>query len=265
MANYDVIGSIVILKFNEDTKKSEKIKIAKEILKRSNIKTAVEKLDKIKGRLRTIQTKHLAGEKNLESIYKENGCIFKLNVENCYFSPRLSNERKEVSTKIKKKDNVLVMFSGVGPYSIVVAKKSKPKSITTIELGRDCNKYAIENARLNKVENINIIQGDVKKIIDITDKSKNEKKFGLKFFDVILMPRPNLKDHFLRQAFAVSKTGTKIFYYGFAREDEKDNMIKEIKEESIKARKKIRILQVKEAGDIAPYKHRYRVDIRVVK
>ncbi len=31
-------------------------------------------------------------------------CLFKFNVKTCYFSSRLSNERKEIAGKIKKKN-----------------------------------------------------------------------------------------------------------------------------------------------------------------
>lgn len=259
MASYDIIGSIAIMKFNGDVKKREKLKLAREILKKQkNVKTVLEKSGKVKGRLRTYKTNYLAGINTKETIHKENNCRFKLNVETCYFSPRLAEERKEVASKIKENDKVLVLFSGVNPYGIVIAKKSRAK-VTSVELGKECCKYARENAKLNKVlDKVSVLQGDVKKII-----SRLKKKLGK--FDVIVMPRPNLQDSFLKQAFYVSKKGTIIYYYGFSKEDELDKMIEEIYKESEKSRRKIKILKVKKAGDIAPYKFRYRIDIKVLK
>ncbi len=147
MAGCDIIGSIAILNFDKE-KRKEKLKLAGELLKRENIKTVLEKTERVKGRLRTIKTEFLAGERTLETIHKENNCRFKLNVETCYFSPRLSEERKDISNKIKREDKVLVMFSGVNPYGIVIAKKSRAK-VTSIELGKECCRYAKENSRLN--------------------------------------------------------------------------------------------------------------------
>lgn len=250
MANYDIIGSIAILKFDKE-KKKEKLRQARKLLKRKNIKTVLEKTEKVKGRLRTIKTRFLAGEKNLVTIHKENKCRFKLNVETCYFSPKLSEERKQIASKVKKKSEVLVMFSGVSPYTIVIAKLSGAK-VTAIELSRECNKYARENVKLNKLNNVELIQGDVKK------KLPKEK------FDVIVMPRPNLKESFLRQAFSVSKKGTIIYYYCFGREDRFGKLVEEIYKESKKARKKVKIMRVKKAGEIAPYKFRWRVDIKIL-
>jgi tRNA (guanine37-N1)-methyltransferase len=249
MASYDIIGNIAIMKFRKE-KKAGKLKLAKSLLKRKNIKTVVEKVEKVKGRLRTIKTRFLAGEKTKETVHKENNCLFKLDVDGCYFSPRLSEERKELASKIRKKDNVLVMFSGVGPYAIVIGKRAK--EVTAIELSRVCNKYAKNNVKLNKLTNVELIQGDVKK------------KIPRKKFDVIVMPRPNLRDTFLKSAFAVSKKGTIIYYYGFSKKEKMGKMMEEIYKESKKVRKKIKILRVKKAGDIAPYAFRYRVEIKVL-
>ena len=83
-------------------------------------------------------------------------------------------------------------------------------------------------------------------------------------FDVIVMPRPQLKDTFLKEAFKVSKKGTRIFYYGFCKEDEKEKILEQIKEEAKKSKKKIKIMKVKKAGEIGPYKIRLRVDLRVL-
>ena len=101
--SYDCIGSIAILKFPKGTKLREKKKIAEELLReRKNIKTVVEKVEKVKGRLRTFKTRFLAGEKTKETIHKESGCLFKLDIDKTYFSPRLSGERLEIAKKNKK-------------------------------------------------------------------------------------------------------------------------------------------------------------------
>lgn len=254
--SFDILGNIVILKFDEKTKKTEKVKTAKALLKEhGNIKTVLEKSDRVRGRLRTIKTTHLAGEKNKVALYRENGCWFKFDVETSYFSPRLSNERKEVANQIKKGEVVLVMFAGVAPFSIIIAKLSKAKKVYSVEINREASKFAKENVQINKLDNIEVIQGDIKRIIPkfVAKKLK---------FDRIVMPRANLKDTFLEQAFKVIKKGGIINYYGFTRDHEE--IIVSINEEAKKAKKKIKILKVKKAGDIAPYKYRWRVDMNVL-
>lgn len=256
---FDFLGNIAIVKFPKDFKISEKKKFANKILKeQKSIKTVLEKLGKVKGRLRKMQTKYIAGEKTKEVLYRESGCVFRFNLDCCYFSPRLSNERKEIASKIKKDDNVLVMFAGVAPYSIVIAKNSKAKKVFSNEINKEANKYAKLNIELNKVKDkVILVSGDIKKVAEKL-KGKRVK------FDVIVMPRPQLKNSFLEQAFMLSKKGTKIYYYDFCKEDEMDLVVEKVKKEAEKFKKKIKILKSKKAGEIAPYKIRLRVDFEVI-
>lgn len=258
MANYDILGNIAIVKFLDNTSKEEKLAKAQELLKNPSIKTVLEKTDKVHGRLRTIKTRFILGKDTLIALYNESKCRFKLNVETCYFSPRLAHERLDVSKMVKKKDKVLVMFAGVAPFSIVIAKNSNPKSVVSVELGKDCNKYAQENIILNKVQDKVIhIQGDVKRVIPKIVKSGGK-------FDLIVMARPNLKETFLKEGLMASKKGSKIIYYGFSSESKKDEMLSVLQKEAKKLKRKIKILKCLEAGDIAPYEHRYRIEISVL-
>src|SRR3989344_9165196 len=105
---FDILGNIAMVNFPDDYKLSEKKKFANRLLKElKSVKTVLEKVGKVKGRLRKISTKHLVGEKTKEVLYRENDCVFRFNVDTTYFLPRLSNERKEVYSKIKKDDSVI--------------------------------------------------------------------------------------------------------------------------------------------------------------
>ena len=256
---YDVLGNIAIIRFPKETKEKEKKAFAERLLKKQkSINTVLEKQGKIKGRLRKIETRYVAGVKTKEVLYRENNCLFRFNINTTYFSPRLSNERKEIAGKIKKNQEVLVMFSGVNPYGVVIAKNSKAKKVYSVEINREANKYAKLNSELNKVKNkVELIQGNIKRIADKL--SKDKKKFS-----VIVMPRPKLKDSFLKEAFSLSQKGTVIYYYDFCEEDKIESIIQKIKDEAKKSRKKIKILNTKAAGEIAPYKIRLRVDFKVL-
>lgn len=256
---FDLIGSIAIVKFPKETKEKEKKAFAESLLKKQNfIKTVLEKQGKVKGRLRKIKTNYIAGVKTKEVLYKENSCVFRFNIDTTYFSPRLSNERKEIAEKIKKNAIVLVMFAGVAPFSIVIGKKSSAKIVLSNEINREANKYAKLNIELNGLKGkVELLQGDIK---NVSEKLKKQKKK----FDVIVMPRPQLKSSFLKQAFSLSKKNTVIYYYDFCKNDEKEKIIEKIKAEAKKARKKIKILKIKNAGEIAPFKFRVRIDFMVL-
>ncbi len=258
MRAYSVLGNIALVNFPRDFKGSKK-KFANEIIKKNkSINTVLEKSGKFSGRLRKLHTKWLAGEKNKEVLYKENGCVFRFNIDTSYFSPRLSGERKEIAEKINPNEEVLVMFAGVAPFSIVIAKNSSAKKVYSNEINKEANKYGKLNVELNKLKNkIEFLDGDIKRIA-LKLKKQNKK------FDVIVMPRPQLKDSFLEQAFMLSKKSTRIYYYDFCKEYEVNLIVEKIKQEAEKAKKKIQIFQTKYAGEIAPYKNRVRVDFNVL-
>lgn len=240
---YDIIGNIAILK------KADK-KLASRILReRPSVKSVYMKADKVSGKLRTIKTRWLAGEKNKEAVYKENNCLFKLDIEKCYFSSRLAAEREEVAGLIKKKDKVLVLFGGVAPYAIVIAKKTGARVIS-VELGKACSKYAKENVLLNKLnDSVKIVQGNVKKLGKLIKKQK---------FDVVVMSRPQLKESFVGYITSFVKKNTRIFYYDFGKQEELGKILAKIKKDF---KLKYKIVGIKRAGEIAPYKFRWRVDM----
>lgn len=254
--SYDVLGNIAILKFDRETKNKEKVKSAKELMDANkSITTVLEKTGKISGRLRKFKTKYLAGKNTKIAVYRENNCVFKFHVDTTYFSPRLSNERNELAKQVKSNESVLVLFAGVAPFSIVIAKSAKPKIVYSVEINREASKFAEENVKLNKLSNVIVMQGDVKKVIPKLY-SKNLE------FDRIVMARPQLKDTFLVPVLKVAKKGTIVNYYGFA-EDEK-TVLDEVNRDVKKAKKKIKLIVIKKAGNIAPYRFRYRVDFKVL-
>ncbi len=254
----DIIGNIAILKFPRHTIWIiKKIKAEKFLKKNKTITTILEKSEGFSGELRTLKTKHLAGIKTKEATYKENECMFKFNVDESYFSPRLSNERKVIADEVvklsrKSGTKILVMFAGISPYPIVIAKKlklaKKQAEIISNELNKKANKDSKRNIELNKLQNyITLANGDAKKL---PTKIKNK-------FDIILMPRPNLQETFLKTALKLSKKGTTIFYHGFGT---KEGVLDEIKKDT---NGKINKISIRKAGDIGAYKYRWQAIFKV--
>ena len=293
---YDILGSVAIVKFPMKMKASEKKKFGVRLLNENNsLKTVLEKVGKFSGRLRKMQTNFISGENTKDVLYRENGCIFRFNVDSTYFSPRLSNERREIASLIKNGDEVFVMFAGVSPFSICIGKNSQAKKVYSNEINREANKYGELNIQLNKLKGkVILVPGDVKRVAKKISgfrslplppptqtpaqlksiRSSYSQKFSPtqiafgaeipKKFDVIVMPRPQLKDSFLKEAFLLSKKGTRIYYYDFGTEEEKKIILEKIHSEAKKAKKKIKILKIKKAGEVAPYRFRIRVDFKVL-
>lgn len=242
--SFDMIGSIAIFSnFPAGLKKKKKF-IAETLMKlNKNIKTVAEKTKKVSGKYRTRKINIIAGERKKETLHKENNALIKLNVETCYFTPRLSNERLRIASLAKKNEKVLVMFSGVGVYPLIISKNSEVKKIVGIEINPKAHKYAIENVKLNKRDNIELFLGDVKKIIP---------KLKIKF-DRIIMPLPLTSLHYLNDAFKVAKKGAFMHLYVF----DLDASLERLKKE------KIKLIKIVRAGQISPGKYRYCIDFKL--
>jgi tRNA (guanine37-N1)-methyltransferase len=162
---FDSVGDIAILEIDESLRKKEK-NIAEALLKTNpQIKTVLRKNGAHEGTFRTQKMKFLAGENKKETIHKENGVSLKLNVEEVYYSVRMSTERKRISRLVKQGEEILAMFCGCGPYPCVLGKNTKAKDIYGIELNPQGHKFGVENVKLNKLNNVYLINGDVNKVV----------------------------------------------------------------------------------------------------
>jgi len=249
--SFDVVGEIAIFSdFPEELEKKEKL-IAETLLKlNKNIKTIAKKTKEYSGTYRTPKIRIIAGKRRKTTTHKENNIALKLNIETCYFSPRLSAERLRVASLVKPNESILVMFSGVAPYPLVISKNSKPKEIYAVEINPYAHKFAEENLKLNKINNIKLFNGDVKKIIP-----KLKKKF-----DRILMPLPKSSEAFLDIVKSASKKGTTINFYTFAHEDE----IPEKKQKIKSIFPKSKILRTVKCGKASPGKYRICLDFKAL-
>jgi len=174
---FDSVGTIAILEIDEHLQDKEKL-IADALLEVTpGITTVLRKEGIHQGTFRTQNMQFLAGENTKETIHKENGVSLKLNVEEVYFSPRLANERKRITELVTPNEEILVMFSGCGPYVTVLAKNTEAKHVTGIEINPTGHKYAQENLKLNKITNATLYNGDVKEIIPTLNKTYDRSRF----------------------------------------------------------------------------------------
>ncbi len=208
-ASFDIVGDIAIFnKFPIQLVRKEKL-IARTLMSlHKNVKVVLKKTKPVSGKLRTPRLKVISGESRKETTHRESGCLIRVNVEKCYFSPRLSGERLRIAKLVKDGERVLVLFSGVGVYPCVIAKHAKPSEIVCVELNKVAHRYAVENAKLNKVTNVQLIDGDVKEVLP--------KVKGL--FDRIVMPLPKDSPTYLEMAVKKLQPHGVIHLYLFSEE-----------------------------------------------
>jgi tRNA (guanine37-N1)-methyltransferase len=248
----EVVGDIAIVEVDNPEDEAEFGKIV--IESNPNVKTVLNKSGIHEGKFRTQKMKVIAGEKTKETVHKENNARLKLNVEKVYFSARLSTERKRILDLVKKGESVLVMFSGCGPYPCVIAKNTEAEEVFGVEMNPEGHKYAKENVKLNKLNNVKLYCGDVN---DILPKLKKK-------FDRILMPLPKTAEDFLDSALKVCKKGTIIHFYNFLKEEEFYKAHEWINAACLRAKKKCKILETIKCGQHAPYVFRVCVDFKII-
>jgi len=254
-SSFDIVGDILIFAdFPDELHKKEKL-IAKTILNTlKNVKVIAKKTGKYAGKFRTPKIKIIAGQNRKETTYKENNVSLKLHIEKVYFSPRLGNERKRIANLVQANEKILVMFSGCSPYPCVIARNAKPKEIIGVEINPIAHKYALVNVRQNKLTNVKLYLGDVRKVVP-----KLKKKF-----DRILMPLPKGAENFLDVALQAARKGTIIHFYDFLPENEFDLAKQKITGACIKLRKKVIITNIIKCGRFSPSVFRICVDFEVI-
>ncbi len=197
-----MIGDIAIVRLAEFSPR-EKKKVAAALLdEMKTVRVVMEQEGGIEGEYRLRRLVHLAGEVRTLTVHRENGCLYKVDVAKCYFSPRLSTERLKIAALVRPSETVLNMFAGVGPFSIVIAKKAGAR-VTSCELNSYAAELHRENNRLNKVDGlVEVIQGDA---ADLPSKVPR--------FHRIIMPHPSEADKFLPAAIALAREKGVIHYY----------------------------------------------------
>jgi tRNA (guanine37-N1)-methyltransferase len=251
--SYDIVGSILIFSdFQEKLIKKEKL-VGKYLINSIKpVKTVCRKIVKYSGKYRLPKLKIIAGEKTKETTYKENGILLNLDVEKVYFSSRSGNERLRIAQLVKRGEDVLVMFSGCAPFPCVIAKNSQPKSVIGIEINPIAHKYALENIAINKLANVGLIKGDVRKVLP------NKK------FDRILMPLPKNAEDYLDLALKASKKGTIIHFYDFLNEKEFDLAKEKVIKACKRTKKKFKIINLVKCGHFGPGIYRICLDFKIL-
>ena len=251
---FDHIGTIAIVELDKEFVTRGK-HIGNALLQLvPSVKTVLKKEGSHEGEFRTQHMKFLAGVDTRETMHRENGVSLWLDVENVYFSPRLSTERKRIMQLVKPGEVVLVMFSGCAPYPCVLAKNTPAKEIYGVELNPVGHQYGLKNVATNKLKNVSLFNGDVRTVVP---------QLGKKF-DRILMPLPKSSEEFLDVALAVSHKGTVIHCYDFLHEDHFQDAVVKIEKACAAAGKKCKILGLFKCGQHKPRAFRICLDFEIV-
>jgi len=228
-SSYQKIGNIVIINLKDDLEKYSK-KIGKTVLENiPHTKTVCKRTKFITGKFRKPNIEVIAGDKNTETIHKEHGIKYKLDVAKVMFSKGNLNERQRLTDQVSENETIVDMFAGIGYFSLGLAKNSDAEKIYAIELNPVSYHYLWENIKLNEVQGKLVpIFGDCKKECEgLSNANVNADR-------IIMGLLPSPKDY-LDSAMKIIKTEGIIHYHSTLGVDEpKEGLLFEINNVAMK-------------------------------
>ena len=207
--SFDVIGDIAIIELSPTTEPFEK-NIAEALMKvHKNVKTVYSKAGPITHYQRLRPLHHVLGAARTETVHKELGCRFKVDISKAFFSPRLSSEHNRVAEQVQPGECVVDMFAGVGPFSILIARRLEDVQVNAIEANLEAAKLIRENAKMNRVQDrVRVWPGDARAVI---------KGNLLGIATRVIMNHPSQARDFVEPACeTLGRDGGILHYYTFA-------------------------------------------------
>lgn len=249
--SYERLGDIVIV---DEDDAEHALEIAEAIME-SNVraKTVVNRASKIHGEFRVRDWEVLAGN-GTETVHREYGYEFALDLAEVYFSPRLATERHRVVQLVEAGEQALDMFAGVGPFAIPMADHG-----ATV-VGTDVNPAAIEYLRENAERNnvadcITAIQGDVR---DTADEYEG-------WADRLVMNLPHSANEFLDAAVQIAGDECVLHYYDIQHEDDPFGPGIEAIEEGAGDTYEVSVENERVVRSYAPHEVNVVLDVRLIE
>lgn len=217
---FDYVGDIAVISIPPELAAYKGAIASKLLSMRGNTRAVLNKISKLEGEHRVADFDLLLGE-STETLHRENGYTYKLDVKKVFFNPRLYSERGRIAAKITPGEYILIPFAGVGPFVLPAAGKGA--KVSAVEINPDACACLQENIRINKLEKqVTVIQGDFENISEAKDLQLPENGF-----DRAIVPTPYGMDNSLIGVSKLVRKGGHIHFYTFKAESQIPDLIKE--------------------------------------
>lgn len=249
LRRYDIIGDIAIIQLPPELK-HRKMEIVEALLTVHPFLKVVAVKGFHRGAFRIRDYSIIWGERRLTTVHKENGVEFKVDLSKVFFNPRMKGERYRLAQTVEDGERILLMFAGVLPYALVIARYRNVE-ITAVELNEDAVRLGVENIELNRRKlkgKIELIKGDVFEVVP-----------KLPAFDRVISPTPKGVDAL---SLALSKAEKWLHYYDFVHEKKIDGFRRRIIEECRKLGRDCSV-QVKKVSDYKPHVFKVCADVEL--
>jgi tRNA (guanine37-N1)-methyltransferase len=245
---FDYVGDVAVISIPAELSAYKEVIASKLFSMRGNTRAVLNKVSKLEGEHRVADFELLLGE-SAETIHRENGYAYKLDVKKVFFNPRLYTERKRVLSKITPGEYIIIPFAGVGPFVLPAAGKGA--KVYAVEINPDACACLQENLRINRlVRQVKVIQGDLEKILQESDFQIPENGF-----DRAIVPTPYGMDHFLCEISKLVRKDGHIHFYTFKAESQIPGLINEYEKMGLETE------LYRRSGNVAPSISRWVFDL----
>jgi tRNA wybutosine-synthesizing protein 2 len=252
---YQIIGRILLIKLKPQLLRHRKA-IGKAVLEMLPYVHTVCLIKEISSIQRKPKIEIIAGCRNMQTMHKEHGCQFLLDVSKIMWSQGNKEERLRLTKIVKPKETIVDMFAGIGYFSIFIAKYSRPEKIYAIDINPEAVEYLRKNVWLNNVESkIEVLQGDCRKFTGLLENTA----------DRIIMGYLFETERFLPYALRIAKKNCTIHLHRTVKIEEIGKIKKKIIKLGRKNKCKIRVLKVSKVKSYAPKIYHIVLDLKVVK
>ena len=246
--SYEIVGDIAIV----DDDDADRVAAALMSTCKS-IRTVIAPLSDVEGEFRTRRFRHVAGEARTITTHSEHGLRYRVDLEGAYFTPRLGTERLRVASQVRPGQVVLDMFAGVGPFSLLMAKRGA--KVVAMDKNPVAVQYLRENAGRNKVANLEIREGDAAELALEYESHA----------DHVIMNLPHSASSFLVPALRAARPGGVVHYYCIAPEEGLYQDRSLIEEAAAPLGATVEVIYQGVVRSYAPRRHNVVIDFRVIK
>jgi tRNA (guanine37-N1)-methyltransferase len=160
---FDAVGDVAVVDLPESLRGSGR-QVGQAILSLNHqLRAAYAREGARQGPYRTWQLRWLAGRRGARTVHREAGARYQVDLRQSYFSGRLSTERRRIAALVQAGERVLVLFAGVGPFAIAVARHQPGCSVVAVEINPAAAADLEANIALNRVsDRVTAWQGDAR-------------------------------------------------------------------------------------------------------
>jgi tRNA (guanine37-N1)-methyltransferase len=242
-ARFDVIGDIALVQLSSPLLPYAGAIAQAIISRRKNIRSVARKVTMVAGERRTASFDLIAGA-GTETVHREYGFAYRLDIAEAFFAPRLASERRRVAGLVEPGERVLVPFAGVGPFAVPPAAAGA--EVTAIEQNPAAFRYLVENAKANGVA------GRMRLICD--DAFDPSVVTGGPY-DRAVVPAPYGQDSALEILAPTVRTGGTIHFYTFKKRHEIPALKEKYEADGFT------VLSHRRCGNVAPGVSRWAFDL----